>query len=77
MLTNTNTSEQTIQVTWLPIVDEEHASQLIAESDRPFSITIDYGNGPDGAQQVQSEHDGLVHFVSLDIPATAEVEVGA
>lgn len=75
MPTNTNTREQTIQVTWLPIVDEENASQLIAESDRPFQVTVDYGNGPDGTQQIQSEHDGLVHFVSVEVPSTAEVEV--
>jgi len=63
-----------IQVTWLPIVDDT-ASQFIAESDHPFNVTVDYGNGPDGVQNISSEHDGLVHFVSVDVPGTAKVEV--
>lgn len=51
-----------IQVTWLPIVDDEDASQLIAESDEPFGITI---KSEAGEQHIQSQHDGLVHFVSV------------
>lgn len=63
-----------VQTFWYPIVDST-ASQLIAESEQPFSVTVVYG--PDDAEQVQSSHDGLVHFVSVDVPATARVEVGA
>jgi hypothetical protein len=65
----------TIQVTWFPIVDNTTASQLIAESEHPFKVTVDYGNGADGAQQIQSEHDGLTNFVAVDVPTTATVEV--
>jgi hypothetical protein len=65
----------TVQVTWFPIVDNTAASQLIAESEHPFKVTVDYGNSADGVQQVPSEHDGLVNFVAMDVPTTATVEV--
>ena len=61
-----------VTTTWYPIVDSL-ASQLIAESEQPFNVTVTYGVGD--TEQVSSLHDGVVHFVSVDVPATAKVEV--
>lgn len=61
-----------VQTTWNPIVDTT-ASQFIAESGQPFSVTVVHG--PDNTEQVQSSHDGLTHFVSIEVPATTRVEV--
>lgn len=68
-----STTPQVIQVTWLPIVDDDTASHLIAESDHPFAVTVKHEAG--ALQQIPSEHDGIVHFVAVDVPETAEVEV--
>lgn len=65
---------RTIQVTWLPILDDTSASQFIAESESPFEITIKSEAG-DTLQQIESQHDGLVNFVSVDVPLDADVEV--
>jgi hypothetical protein len=63
-----------IQVTWNPIVDDETASHLIAESDGgSFVVTVKHEAG--AVEHVESQHDGLVHFVSVDVPLTARVEV--
>jgi hypothetical protein len=61
-----------VETTWYPIVDST-SSQLIAESDQPFRVTVAYG--PGDVEQVQSLHDGVMHFVAVDVPATAKVEV--
>jgi hypothetical protein len=63
-----------VHLTWQPLVGET-ASQLIAESDEPFGVTVQYG--PGDVEQVSSLHDGLMYFVSVDVPATAQVEVQA
>jgi hypothetical protein len=65
---------RTIQVTWLPVLDDANVSQFIAESDRPFEIAIKSDAG-DVQQQIGSQHDGLVNFVSVDVPLDANVEV--
>jgi hypothetical protein len=61
-----------VTTTWQPILDSS-ASQLVAESDSPFSVTVNYG--PGDTEQVQSLHDGLVNFVAVDVPTGARVEV--
>ena len=66
-----NTSKDTIQVTWLPVVDSTD-TQFIAESESAFRVTVT--NGED-VHHIQSEHDGLVHFVSVDVQASAKVGV--
>lgn len=65
---------RTIQVTWLPVVDGADVSQFIAESESPFGITIKSDTG-DVQQQIGSQHDGLVNFVSVDVPLDMSVEV--
>lgn len=60
-----------IQVTWLPVVGSTD-TQFIAESDSPFGVVVSQG---ECVQQVGSEHDGLMHFVSIDVPEVARVEV--
>lgn len=57
---------------WYPIVGDT-ASQLVVESDDPFSVVVNYGSGD--MEQVEALHDGLMYFVSVDVPATAQVEV--
>jgi hypothetical protein len=64
-------SKDTAQVIWLPVVDSTD-TQFIAENDSAFRVTVT--NGED-VHHIQSEHDGLVHFVSVDVPATAKVKV--
>ena len=61
-----------VTTTWYPIVDDT-ASQLIAESEQPFNVTVTYGVGD--TEQVSSLHDGVVHFVAVDVPVGARVEV--
>jgi len=61
-----------IHVTVQPIIDST-ADQWIAESDSPFTVNVIYG--PGDIQEVSSLHDGLMHFVSVDVPLTARVEV--
>jgi hypothetical protein len=63
-----------VQVTWLPILDDANTSQFIAESDHPFGIAIKSDTG-DVQQRIESQHDGLVNFVSVDVPLDADVEV--
>jgi hypothetical protein len=63
-----------IQVTWLPVLEDANVSQFIAESDRPFGIAIKSDTGH-LQQQIESQHDGLVNFVSVDVPLDADVEV--
>lgn len=61
-----------IQITWLPVLDDADVSQFIAESDQPFRVTV---HNEGDVRQVGSGHDGLVHFVSVDVPLDASVEV--
>ena len=61
-----------VQVTWLPILDDAHASQFIAESDDPFGIAIKSEAG-ETLQQITSQHDGLVNFVSVYVPLDADL----
>jgi hypothetical protein len=65
---------RTVQVTWLPVLDDADVSQFIAESDSPFGIAIKSDTG-DVQQHIESQHDGLVNFVSVDVPLDADVEV--
>ncbi len=60
-----------VHITVQPIVDTT-SDQWIAESESPFTVTVVYGSGD--TQQVQSSHDGLVHFVAIDVPLSARVE---
>jgi len=57
---------------WQPIIDST-SQQYIAESERSFTIKVIYG--PDDVQDIESMHDGIIHFVTVDVPPVAHVEV--
>ena len=62
-----------VRMTWYPFVDEQAAFHLLAESESPFRVAVVCGSGQ--REQISSFQSGLVHVVSLEVPATAMVEV--